>query len=169
MRPGMHSAYISRVRRCMGALAAGAVLLAGCGGSDSSSAPNGHIAVRSPVFADGQPIPVAYTCSGKNISPPLSWSDVPKGAKSLKLVMKDLTKSFTHWKVTGIDASATSVAADAVPAGGTQGKNSFGKAGYGGPCPPSGDPAHRYAFTISAIGSGGKVLDKGSLVGTFKK
>jgi Raf kinase inhibitor-like YbhB/YbcL family protein len=153
----------------MGALALGALLLTGCGGGDGSSAPNGHIGVRSPVFADGQAIPVAYTCTGKNISPPLSWSDVPKGARSLKLVMTDLTKSFTHWKVTSIDASATSVAADAVPKGGKEGKNTFGKVGYGGPCPPPGDAAHRYAFTISAIGSGGKVLDKGSLVGTFKR
>jgi Raf kinase inhibitor-like YbhB/YbcL family protein len=157
------------VRRCIGALAFGALLLAGCGGSDASSAPNGHISVRSPAFADGQTMPAAYTCTGKNISPPLSWSAVPKGARSLKLVMVDETKDFTHWKVSGIDASAKSVGADAVPKGGKEGKNTFGRVGYGGPCPPPGDSPHRYTFTISAIGSGGKVLDKGTLTGTFSR
>ena len=145
------------------------VAMAGCGGSDSASAPAGGIAVRSPAFARGQPIPAAYTCTGKNISPPLSWSGVPKGASSLRLDMVDLTANFVHWKVRGIGLGVDSVAAGKVPAGGKQGKNSFGKIGYGGPCPPQGDKPHRYAFTITALGSKGKVLDKGSLVGTFKR
>lgn len=112
------------------------VVLTGCGGSDAASAPTGRIAVRSPAFANGQPIPAAYTCTGKEISPPLSWSGVPKGTLSLKLDMNDLSAHFVHWKVRGIDPGVTSVAAGTVPKGGKQGRNSFNKVGYGGPCPP---------------------------------
>ena len=164
----MRSAYIFGVRRCMGAVVA-CLVLGGCGGSDASSAPTGHIAVRSPAFADGQPIPAAYTCTGKEISPPLSFTGVPKGARSLRLEMDDETANFVHWKVRGIAADVDSVAAGAVPKGGRQGRNSFHKVGYGGPCPPPGDKPHRYAFTITAVGKGGKTLDRGSLVGTFSR
>jgi Raf kinase inhibitor-like YbhB/YbcL family protein len=129
----------------------------------------GHIALRSPAFANGQPIPAAYTCTGKDISPPLSWSGVPRGSRSLRLAMIDLTANFTHWKVSGIDPGDGDVAAGAVPQGGRQRKNSFGKVGYGGPCPPKGDSPHRYAFTITALDKGGKVLDRGSLTGTFAR
>jgi hypothetical protein len=152
----------------MGALAI-CLVLAGCGGSDADSAPTGHIVVRSPAFASGQPIPAAYTCTGKGLSPPLSWSEVPKGATSLKLDMKDLTAHFVHWKVRGIDPQVSAVAAGQVPTGGKEAKNSFGKVGYGGPCPPPGDKPHRYAFTITAVGKGGKTLDRGSLTGTFSR
>ena len=168
MRPGMCSAYISGVRRCMGAVVV-CVVLTACGGSDAASAPTGRIAVRSPAFANGQPIPAAYTCTGKEISPPLNWSGVPKGTTSLKLDMNDLSAHFVHWKVRGIDPGVTSVAAGTVPKGGKQGRNSFNKVGYGGPCPPPGDNPHRYAFTITALGTHGKVLDRGSLVGTFSR
>ena len=88
--------------------------------------------MRSPAFADGQPIPAAYTCTGKEISPPLSWSGVPKGARSLRLEMDDETANFVHWKVRGIAPDVDSVAAGAVPKGGKQGRNSFHKVGYGG-------------------------------------
>jgi hypothetical protein len=156
------------VRRCTGAVLS-CLALAGCGGGGSSSAPAGHIAVRSPAFADGQTIPAAYTCTGKNISPPLSWSGVPGGARSLRLVVDDLTAHFVHWRVSGLAPRDGEVAAGAAPAGGRQGKNSFGKAGYGGPCPPKGAAPHRYAFTVTALGAHHKVLDRGSLVGTFAR
>jgi hypothetical protein len=125
--------------------------------------------VRSPAFADGQPVPAAYTCTGKNISPPLRWSGIPADATRLRLVVDDLTAHFVHWKVSGIAAGDGEVAAGEVPNGGRQGKNSFGKAGYGGPCPPKGAAPHRYAFTVTALGRHGKVLDRGSLVGTFAR
>ena len=54
-------------------------------------------------------------------------------------------------------------------AGGKPAKNDFGKVGYGGPCPPEGDDPHRYAFTVVALDRAGKVLDRGSLVGTFSR
>jgi Raf kinase inhibitor-like YbhB/YbcL family protein len=162
----MPAAYISHVTRWVAGLIAACVAVAGCGG-DSESAPSGHVTVRSPAFADGQTMPTAYTCSGKDISPPLSWSGVPSGTTRLKLQMKDLTAHFLHWKVTGIDPGTDSVAAGKTPGGGKVAKNDFGKVGYGGPCPPKGDKAHRYAFSVVALGSGGKVLDQGSLVATF--
>jgi len=34
--------------------------------------------------------------------------------------------------------------------GGVNGKNDFGKIGYGGPCPPAGK-AHRYDFRVYAL------------------
>ena len=170
MRPAMPAAYISDVTRWVaGLIACGVAVLAGCGGGSSESPPSGHIAVRSPAFADGRTIPTAYTCSGKNISPPLSWSGIPSGTTRLQLQMNDLTAHFLHWDVTGIEPATHEVAAGRTPAGGKAGKNDFGKVGYGGPCPPKGDDPHRYAFTVEAVGPKGKVLDRGSLVGTFSR
>jgi len=118
----------------------------------------------------GQPIPAAYACTGKNISPPLSWSGVPKDAADLRLVVTDLdADGFVHWKVTGIPADVHDVAAGKVPKGGREGRNGFGKSGYGGPCPPPGEGPHHYAFTVTALDANGKVLDKGSLVATFNR
>jgi Raf kinase inhibitor-like YbhB/YbcL family protein len=151
-------------------LSAGCLALAGCGGGGSEpSAPAGHIAVSSPSIAGGQAIPAAYTCTGKDISPPLHWNDVPKAAAALRLEITDLdARGFVHWKVTGIPPDTHEVAAGKVPKGGRERRNGFGKSGYGGPCPPRGEGAHRYAITVSALGSDGKVLDEGSLVATFK-
>src|SRR5215211_6841140 len=170
MRPGMPAAYISLVTRwSAGLIACGVTILAGCGGGSSESAPSGHIVVRSPAFADGRTMPTAYTCSGKNVSPPLSWSHLPAGTARLRLQMNDLTAHFLHWTVTGIDPRTQEVAAARTPDGGKPAKNDFGKVGYGGPCPPEGDDPHRYAFIVVALDRAGKVLDRGSLVGTFSR
>jgi Raf kinase inhibitor-like YbhB/YbcL family protein len=151
-------------------MTAGCVVLAGCGGGDNASAPGGHLAVSSPSIARGQAIPAAYTCTGKDISPPLQWSAVPKNAAELRLAITDLdARGFVHWKVTGIPPEVGQVAAGAVPKGGRERRNGFGKVGYGGPCPPRGGGTHRYAITVSALGRDGKVLDKGSLVATFDR
>ena len=190
----MRAAYISLVTRWAGGLiACGLTILAGCGGGSSERAPSGDIAVRSPAFADGRTMPTAYTCSGKNVSPPLSWSHLPAGTARLRLQMNDLTAHFLHWTVTGIDPGTHAVAAGwthwivfnlpaearelaegtprrpTLPGGAAQGTNDFGKVGYGGPCPPEGDDPHRYAFTVVALDRAGKVLDRGSLVGTFSR
>jgi Raf kinase inhibitor-like YbhB/YbcL family protein len=160
------------VRRCIGcfAIAVGSLALSACGGSESNSAPSGHISVSSPSIAQGQPIPAAYTCTGKNISPPLRWSGVPKGAGELRIRVTDMdAKNFVHWKVTGIPTDVRDVAAGAVPKSAHEGRNDFGKTGYGGPCPPRGDGPHHYAFTVTALSGSGKVLDKGSLVATFDR
>jgi hypothetical protein len=115
--------------------------------------------VKSSAFSEGGSIPAQYTCDGKDVSPPLSWSGIPAGTKSLALVCDDPDAPsgvWVHWVAYNIPAS-TSGLPEAVPArdeiagGGLQGKNDFRKIGYGGPCPPGG--THRYVFTVYALDS----------------
>jgi len=112
--------------------------------------------IESSAFYEGGQIPRQYTCDGKDISPPLSWSGIPEGAKSLALICDDpdASKTWVHWVIFDLPAR-TSGLPEAVPAretvlgGGMQGTNDFHKVGYGGPCPPSG--THRYMFKLSAL------------------
>jgi Raf kinase inhibitor-like YbhB/YbcL family protein len=114
------------------------------------------IHLESSAFSEGGQIPRQYTCDGRDISPPLSWSGVPEGAKSLALICDDpdASKTWVHWVIFDLPAR-TSGLPEAVPArgsvlgGGTQGTNDFRKVGYGGPCPPSG--THRYMFKLFAL------------------
>jgi Raf kinase inhibitor-like YbhB/YbcL family protein len=115
------------------------------------------IHIESSAFSEGGMIPRQYTCDGRDISPPLSWSGVPEGAKSLALICDDPDapgKTWVHWVLFDLPPS-TSGLPEAVPAresvsgGGTHGKNDFRKTGYGGPCPPSG--THRYMFKLYAL------------------
>lgn len=103
-----------------------------------------------------------FGCTGQNISPSLNWSGVPAGTQSLVLTVYDpdapTGSGFWHWLVFDIPASATSIALNAgmlnsasLPPGSIQGYTDFGFSGYGGPCPPAGDPAHRYIFTLYAL------------------
>jgi Raf kinase inhibitor-like YbhB/YbcL family protein len=112
-----------------------------------------QLELTSPEFTEGGDIPRRYTCDGDDVSPPLSWSGAPEGTATLALVTDDPdARGFVHWVAYNIDASASgslpagwSSSPDAAP----QGVNSFGRVGYGGPCPPSG--THRYAFRLLAI------------------
>ncbi len=115
------------------------------------------IHIESSAFSEGGKIPRQYTCDDKDISPPLSWSGVPEGAKSLALICDDPdapSKTWVHWVLFNLPPR-TKELAEAVPArgsvsgGGTQGTNDFKKLGYGGPCPPSG--IHRYMFKLYAL------------------
>lgn len=127
--------------------------------------------IESPVFSEGDAVPGRFTCEGDNVSPPLSWSGVPEGTAALRLSLTDPDAprgTFTHWLVTGIDASSSDVGRGAVPAGGTEERNSFGETGYGGPCPPPGTP-HRYVFTLEALGASGEVLVSAQLTTTFAR
>lgn len=116
--------------------------------------------IHSDAFTPGNPIPARYTCSGENISPPLSWTGVPHGAKSLALVVDDPdapSGTFVHWVVYNLPPETTHLDAGvpkstSVPSGGMQGRNSFGSDGYGGPCPPPGKP-HHYRFLLFALNS----------------
>ena len=117
--------------------------------------------LSSPAFSDDKIIPVVYTrpaVGGKNISPPLTWSDVPKGTRSLALSVVDphpVARNWVHWIVVDISPEIEGLAE------GTSGKimpknskeliNSFGKPGYGGPQPPSGTGNHPYVFTLYAL------------------
>jgi len=116
-----------------------------------------EIKLTSAAFKEGELIPRAYTCDGVNISPPLEWSGVPKSAKTLAIVGDDPDApggTWVHWVLYNLPADNIGVVENVPPgehlkAGGFQGKNDFGKIGYGGPCPPSG--THRYVFTIYVL------------------
>lgn len=110
------------------------------------------------AFDDGQPIPKKYTCEGRDVSPALAWSGAPEETKSLALIVDDPdapAKVWVHWLIYDLPADAKGlpegVAHDSeLQDGARQGKNDFGRIGYGGPCPPSG-PAHRYFFKLYAL------------------
>jgi Raf kinase inhibitor-like YbhB/YbcL family protein len=107
--------------------------------------------ISSSAFSDGGSIPAKYTCDGANSSPPLSIEGVPPAAKSLALIMDDPdapSGTFDHWIVWNIDPKAAAIAEGQSPQG-VAGRNGFGKSGYGGPCPPSGE--HRYYFRLYAL------------------
>jgi Raf kinase inhibitor-like YbhB/YbcL family protein len=131
------------------------VLPAGCGGGDKASEPlpkaERSITLSSAAFRDGGSIPKQFTCDGEEVSPPLRWSGVPKGARELALVVEDQDAGrFVHWTVLRIPADATGVAEGRLPAGAIETENSFGKPGWGGPCPPEGDDPHHYVFALYA-------------------
>jgi Raf kinase inhibitor-like YbhB/YbcL family protein len=109
-------------------------------------------------FANGQPIPARFTCSGEDVSPPLSWSNLPSGTLSLALIVDDPDAPagvWVHWVFYNIPSNLSGLA-EAMPKNeviegcGTQGRNDFGQLGYNGPCPPPGR-AHRYYFTLYAV------------------
>ena len=115
--------------------------------------------LSSPAFSPGNAIPSQYTCDGSDLSPPLAWSGVPAGAKSLVLVVADPDApggTFHHWAVYDIPADAKGLAAGYGPgrpaASLREARNDFGKPGYGGPCPPRGGGVHHYHFRLMAIG-----------------
>jgi Raf kinase inhibitor-like YbhB/YbcL family protein len=109
-------------------------------------------------FEPGGAIPPDYTCSGRNISPPLGWRGLPDGAKTLALVLDDpdaASGTWAHWVIYNIPADARHLSANQpgqgqLDSGARQGRNDFGEVGYSGPCPPPG-PAHRYYFRLYAL------------------
>jgi Raf kinase inhibitor-like YbhB/YbcL family protein len=120
--------------------------------------------ITTTAFPDRGSIPPKYTCDGANISPELSWSGVPEAARSLVLLMDDPDApvgTWSHWTVYNIPPEATGLpegtpTLEKLPRGMLQGKNSFHKIGYGGPCPPPGHGPHRYFFRLYALN---KLLD----------
>ncbi len=117
-----------------------------------SSAVAATFALSSPGFAEGQPIPAEYSCTGP--SPALAWTGIPAGTKELALVVIDYdADNFVHWMVTGIPATAGSTPKGQAPKGGTQFLSSSGKIGWHGPCPPPASKAHTYTFTLFALDS----------------
>ena len=151
-----------------------------------------EITLVSATFKEGQPIPRQYTCDGVNISPPLEWSGAPKTAKTIAIIADDPDApagTWVHWVFYNLPAENIGLvenvpATETLKAGGFQGKNDFGKIGYGGPCPPSG--THRYFFKIYAVDTElplkagatkadlekaleGHVVSKGQLMGTYSR
>ena len=105
------------------------------------------------AFADGSPIPAKFTCEGANVSPELRWNDAPADTRSYALIVDDPDApvgTFTHWVLFDVPADRSSLAEGASGIG-VAGKNDFGRASYGGPCPPRGHGPHRYTFTLYAL------------------
>ena len=108
--------------------------------------------ISSPVFEKNGSLPLRYTCDGKNINPPLMIENVPRGAKSLALILDDQDAprgSYVHWIVWNIDPGIKDIREDSVPEGAVEGTNDFKKRNYGGPCPPT--RAHRYMFKLYVL------------------
>ena len=109
--------------------------------------------LESPSFANGETIPKAFSCEGQDKSPELRWGEVPAGAKSFTLIMDDPDAPggiWTHWVLFDIPGSAPKLA-EGDKSLGINATTSFGKPGYGGPCPPSGHGPHRYFFALYAL------------------
>ena len=153
-----------------------------------SSAARSAFVLTSTSFGEGDAIPREFTCDGTNTSPPLSWTGVPSGAGALVLVVDDPdARGFVHWIALDLVGTDGNLPKGISPTADTpqQGRNDFGKAGWGGPCPPSG--THRYRFTLTAIaeplGLEGKpsgadvaaalaeaeVLEEATLSGTYRR
>ncbi len=112
------------------------------------------IAVTSPAFVNGAPIPARYSCRGANIPPALAWTGTPPAAGALALVLDDpdaVGGLYIHWVVTDIPPTTTASAEGAAPPGGQVGANSGGNRAYLGPCPPKGTGVHHYRFTLYAL------------------
>jgi Raf kinase inhibitor-like YbhB/YbcL family protein len=106
--------------------------------------------LTSPAFADGQPIPLEYSCRGADVSPPLAWTGTPQGTAELALVVRDPdADGFVHWVITGLPPAVTGLARGNPPASATEARNDFGRQGWSGPCPPAG--THDYEFRLFAL------------------
>lgn len=129
--------------------------------------------LSSPDFTDGAAIPAhfefdGFGCSGRNESPALAWQGAPEGTRSFALTVHDpdapTQSGWWHWLVVDLPAGTHALAGNAgavtrkggaqqtlLPAGARQIRNDFGALGWGGVCPPPGDKAHRYVFTVHAL------------------
>ncbi|HSX24604.1 MAG TPA: YbhB/YbcL family Raf kinase inhibitor-like protein [Candidatus Andersenbacteria bacterium] len=139
------------------------------------------------AFENGQGIPATYTCDGTDAMPNLTIAGVPKGAKSLAIIMNDPDSpsgTWTHWTIWNIPPNTTELLEGKLPQGAVEGKTSFGKTGYGGPCPGKGE--HRYFFTLYALDTmltisadadvdvvtharDGHIMEKTDVMGTYER
>jgi Raf kinase inhibitor-like YbhB/YbcL family protein len=143
--------------------------------------------ITSSVFNHNQSIPEKYTCDGENISPNLSFNDIPEKAQSLALIVEDPDAPaglWIHWTLWNITPDTTTISEGSTPKGATEGITSFGNTGYGGPCPP--DKEHRYVFKLYALDTTleldstatkenldnamqGHILDTAELIGLYER
>jgi hypothetical protein len=114
--------------------------------------------LTSSAFTDNDTLPINHTCDGEDISPALEWSGAPEDTMSYAVIMDDpdaYPGAFTHWLIFNIPEHITRLPEampnrPQLPDGSQQGKNDFSTIGYGGPCPPRGNP-HHYQFTLYAL------------------
>ena len=152
--------------------------------------------ITSAAFAKDGAIPALYTCEGKDISPPLTWSGAPPSTKSFALIVDDPDApdpaapkmTWVHWVLYDLPVTASglseAVRPQALPSGTREGTNDWGRTGYGGPCPPIG--RHRYFHKLYALDSmlphlkrptkgaleaamRGHIIAQASLIGTYQK
>jgi Raf kinase inhibitor-like YbhB/YbcL family protein len=152
-------------------------------------------AIRSTSFQDGSAIPTRFTQDGDDVSPAVSWSEVPEGTESLALIVDDPDApdpaapkmTFVHWVVYDVPPDTKGLAEGAsgsgLPAGAKEGKNDAGSVGYVGPAPPKGK--HRYFFKVYALDTTlglseptkkdlekamqGHVLAQARIIGTYQR
>lgn len=154
------------------------------------------LTLTSSAFSHGGEIPVQYTCLGRDLSPPLAWTGVPPGTRSLVLIVDDPDApdpkapkmTWVHWVVYNIPPTVTAIpetasASDLAPEV-RFGLNDWKRTGYGGPCPPVG--RHRYVHKLYALDTmltgldkptkkqleaamKGRILAHAELVGTYQK
>ena len=181
-------------------LAAGLALsLAVVGFAQTRESREGHsmaLEITSSSFAHQGGIPRKYTCEGTDVSPPLSWSGIPGGTKSLALIVEDPDApdpaapkmTWIHWVLYNIPPTTSglpeAVASSNLPPGTLEGKNDWNRTGYGGPCPPIG--RHRYFHKLYALDTvlpdlgkpskaalekamEGHTLGRAELIGTYRK
>lgn len=110
--------------------------------------------LTTPAFADGEAIPVEYTCSGAGTAPELRWTEPPEGTEQMAVIVFDPDarggEGFVHYVGWGIDPAARALTADGY-ARATLGANGTGGQGWIPPCPPPADESHRYEFRIYAL------------------
>jgi Raf kinase inhibitor-like YbhB/YbcL family protein len=167
--------------------------IAGVDATNYAVYPEGAMQVNSKLISPGGEFPKRETCDGQNTSPQLAWSGAPPATKSFALILDDPDApggTFTHWIAWNIPAGTHELPENLpktaeLASGVRQGRNDFGKAGYGGPCPPPGKP-HRYFFRLFALdntpavkaGAGreeleralqGHILARGELMGRYAR
>ncbi len=117
----------------------------------------GIMELTSTAFGPGELIPSRYTCDGEGLSPTLAWSGLPDSARSLVLIVDDPDApagTWVHWVVYDLPPDGKGLPEGVTPGqlnswGASQGRNSWGRNDWGGPCPPSG--THRYYFKLYAL------------------
>lgn len=148
--------------------------------------------LTSNAFVDGGEIPSQYTCEGADVSPPLSWGEVPKAARSLALIVDDPDapdpaapkRVWVHWVVVDLPPDAGGLPEDVHQlAHGRVGRNDWNRNSWSGPCPPKG--CHRYVFKLYALdrtlelahpskrelerAMAGHILAEATLIGTYQR
>ena len=130
-------------------------------GSETKGGKPMTLILSSQAFSHNDPILMLYTCDGRDLSPPLSWSGLPSGTKSLALIVDDPDApdpmapkmTWVHWVLYNIPVEVKELTENTdmsgLPAGTLEGINDWGRTGYGGPCPPIG--RHRYFFKLYAL------------------
>ncbi|MEZ5842000.1 MAG: YbhB/YbcL family Raf kinase inhibitor-like protein [Hyphomicrobiales bacterium] len=148
--------------------------LSGLAAFAAASAANAEFLLTSKSMSDGGPLPASavfegFGCTGGNKSPDLAWSGAPQGTKSFALTVHDpdapTGSGWWHWTLFDLPAATSGLpenasAAGQLPEGAREGPTDYGRNGFGGACPPKGDKAHSYVFTLYALPVESIGLDK---------